>query len=131
MTHLELFHGLVSAGMKMRYGSKPGKAATLRMLWEKKHIIDAGFVDYYIMAFWIFRHYATSAGITVWARGAMPSSVVCYCLGLTEIDPVKYDLYSVRFVNDELPYFQFDIEASRFDEFMKEADELLEDNSKD
>lgn len=131
MTHLEIFHGLVSAGMKMRYGSKPSKAATLRMLWEKKHIIDAGFVDYYIMAFWIFRHYATSAGITVWARGAMPSSVVCYCLGLTEIDPVKYDLYSVRFVNDELPYFQFDIEASRFDEFIKEADKLLEANAKD
>ena len=131
MTHLEIFHGLVSAGMRMRYGSKPSKAATLRVLWEKKHIIDAGFVDYYIMAFWIFRHYATSAGITVWARGAMPSSVVCYCLGLTEIDPIKYDLHSVRFVNDKLPYFQFDIEASRFDEFMKEADELLEANAKD
>ena len=115
----------------MRYGNKPSKAATLRMLWEKKHIIDAGFVDYYIMAFWIFRHYATSTGITVWARGAMPSSVVCYCLGLTEIDPVKYDLHSVRFVNDKLPYFQFDIEASRFDEFMKKADELLEANAKD
>ena len=131
MTHLEIFHGLVSAGMKMRYGSKPSKATTLRMLWEKKHIIDAGFVDFYIMAFWIFRHYATSAGITVWARGAMPSSVVCYCLGLTEIDPVKYDLHSVRFVNDKLPYFQFDIEASRFDEFMKGADELLKANAKD
>lgn len=131
MTHLEIFHRLVSAGMRMRYGSKPGKAATLRVLWEKKHIIDAGFVDYYIMAFWIFRHYATSAGITVWARGAMPSSIVCYCLGLTEIDPIKYDLHSVRFVNEKLPYFQFDIEASRFDEFMKEADGLLEANAKD
>ena len=51
MTHLEIFHGLVSAGMRMRYGNKPSKAATLRMLWEKKHIIDADFVDYYIMAF--------------------------------------------------------------------------------
>ena len=131
MTHLEIFHGLVSAGMRMRYGNKPSKAATLRMLWEKKHIIDADFVDYYIMAFWIFRHYATSVGITVWARGAMPSSVVCYCLGLTEIDPVKYELHSVRFVNDKLPYFQFDIEASRFNEFMKEADKLLEANAKD
>ena len=129
MTHLNLFHGLVAAGMKMRYGSKPGKEATLRCLFEKKHIMDAGFIDYYLMAFWIFRHYATSAEVAVWPRGAMPSSIICYCLGLTEIDPIKYGLHSVRFVNDELPKFQFDIEASRFEDFKKGAEELLEANA--
>ena len=131
MTHLNLFHGLVAAGMRMRYGSKPGKEATLRCLFEKKHIMDAGFIDYYLMAFWIFRHYATSAEIAIWPRGAMPSSLICYCLGLTEIDPVKYGLHSVRFVNDELPKFQFDIEASRFEDFRKGAEELLKANTKD
>ena len=129
MTHLNLFHGLVAAGMKMRYGSKPGKEATLRCLFEKKHIMDAGFIDYYLMAFWIFRHYATSAEVAVWPRGAMPSSIICYCLGLTEIDPVKYGLHSIRFVNDELPKFQFDIEASRFEDFRKGAEELLKANA--
>lgn len=129
MTHLNLFHGLVAAGMKMRYGSKPGKETTLRCLFEKKHIMDAGFIDYYLMAFWIFRHYATSAEVAVWPRGAMPSSIICYCLGLTEIDPIKYGLHSVRFVNDELPKFQFDIEASRFEDFRKGAEELLEANA--
>ena len=129
MTHTEIFHGLVAAGMKMRYGSKPCKQALLKVLWEKKHIMDAGFVDYYIMAFWIFRHYATSAGIEVWARGAIPSSIICYCLGLTEVDPVKYGLHSARFVNDELPKFQFDIEASRYEEFMKGAEDLLQANA--
>ena len=129
MTHLNLFHGLVAAGMKMRYGSKPGKEATLRCLFEKKYIMDAGFIDYYLMAFWIFRHYATSAEVAVWPRGAMPSSIICYCLGLTEIDPIKYGLHSVRFVNDELPKFQFDIEASRFEDFKKGAEELLEANA--
>jgi hypothetical protein len=131
MTHLNLFHGLVAAGMKMRYGSKPGKEATLRCLFEKKHIMDAGFIDYYLMAFWIFRHYATSAEVAVWPRGAMPSSIICYCLGLTEIDPIKYGLHSVRFVNDELLKFQFDIEASRYEEFMKGAEDLLQANTKD
>jgi len=131
MTHTEIFHGLVAAGMKMRYGNKPSKQTLLKMLWEKKHIMDAGFVDYYIMAFWIFRHYATSAGIEVWARGAIPSSIICYCLGLTEVDPVKYGLHSARFVNDELPKFQFDIEASRYEEFMKGAEDLLQANTKD
>lgn len=129
MTHLNLFHGLVAAGMKMRYGSKPGKEATLRCLFEKKHIMDADFIDYYLMAFWIFRHYATSAEVAVWPRGAMPSSIICYCLGLTEIDPIKYGLHSVRFVNDELPKFQFDIEASRFEDFRKGVEELLEANA--
>ena len=131
MTHLEIFHGLVAAGMKMRYGDKPSKAAILRCLWEKKHIMDAGFVDYYLMAFTLFRHNAASAGIDYWARGAVPSSVVCYCLGLTEIDPIKYGLHSVRFVNDELPKFQFDIEASRYDEFMKMAEEVLQASAED
>ena len=131
MTHLDLFHGLVAAGMKMRYGNKPSKAAILRALWEKKHIIDAGFVDYYIIAFWIFRHYAMSAGINVWPRNAVPSSIVCYCLGLTEIDPIKYGLHSVRFVNDKLPDFQFDIERSRFEEFKKMAEHLLQANAEE
>ena len=129
MTHLEMFHGLVAAGMKMRYGTKPGKAAILRCLWEKKHIIDAGFVDEYLMVFTLFRHNAAAAGIGYWARGAMPSSIVCYCLGLTEIDPIAYGLHSVRFVNDELPKFQFDIEASRYDEFMEMADEVLQEST--
>lgn len=126
MTHLEMFQGLVAVGMKMRYGDKPDKAALLRCLWEKKHIMDTGFVDYYLMAFTLFRHNAASAGIGYWARGAVPSSIVCYCLGLTEIDPIKYGLHSVRFVNDEPPKFQFDIEASRYDEFMKMAEDVLQ-----
>jgi len=131
MTHLELFHGLVDAGMRMRYGNKPSRTALLRVLWEKKHIIDADYVDYYLMAFWLFHHYAKSKNIGFWARGAMPSSIICFCLGITEIDPIKYGLHSVRFVNEKLPNFLFDIEASRFDEFKKGAEELLQANAGD
>ncbi len=126
MTKLEIFHGLVAAGMRMRYGDKPSKAALLRCLWEKKHIMDAGFVDYYLMAFTLFRYKADSLEISYYPRGAVPSSIVCYCLGLTEIDPIKYGLHSVRFVNDQPPKFQFDIEASRYDEFMEMAEQVLQ-----
>ena len=59
----------------------------------------------------------------------MPSSIVCYALMLTEVDPIKYGLHSARFVNDELPKFLFDIELSRFDEFIKGAEELLQANA--
>ena len=61
----------------------------------------------------------------------MPSSIVCYCLGLTETDPIKYGLHSARFVNEEPPKFQFDIEALRYDEFMKRAEDMLQANAED
>lgn len=130
-TKTKILKSLVAEGMKMRYGDKPARQVKLRILWELKHIIDAGFEDYYLMAFTLFRHNAASAGINYWARGAVPSSVICYCLGLTEIDPIKYGLHSVRFVNDEPPKFQFDIEASRYDEFMKMAEEVLQASTED
>ena len=128
-THTDILKGLVSAGKRWRYGEKADNLVTRRIVWELMHIIDAGFVDYYVMAFWIFKY--SMQDIKYWARGAMPSSVVCYCLGLTETDPIKYGLHSARFVNEEPPKFQFDIEASRFDEFMKGAEDLLQANAKD
>lgn len=128
-THTDILKGLVSAGKRWRYGEKADNLVKRRIVWELKHIIDAGFVDYYVMAFWIFKY--SKQDINYWARGAMPSSIVCYCLGLTETDPIKYGLHSARFVNDELPKFQFDIDASRFDEFMKKAEEILAENTED
>lgn len=130
-TNTGTLKGLVAAGMRMHYGDKLEKEVKLRILWELKHIIDAGFVDCYVMAFWIFRHMAQSMKIGVWGRGAMPSSIVCYCLGVTEVDPIKYGLHSARFVNENPPKFQFDVEASRFGEFMKGAEELLAANAKE
>lgn len=129
MTHTDLLKGLVGAGIKWRYGEKPDNLTKRRIVWEMMQIIKAGYVDYYLMAFWIFRH--SSRDINYWARGAVPSSIICYCLGLTEIDPMKYGLHSERFVNDEPPKFQFDIESSRFGEFMNRAEEVLAANEKD
>lgn len=141
-THAEILQGLVLAGMRDRYGKglEPKRinsntqicsSVPAIMFLEMKQIEDAGFVDYYLLAFWIFNFHPKLAGIEVWARGAMPSSIVCYCLGLTEVDPIKYSLHSSRFVNEEPPKFQFDVEASRFDEFMKKAKEIFVENEKD
>ena len=127
MTHQEIIKGIASAGFHKCYGEKPGKEATLRYLWEMKHITEAGFQDYYIMAYWIFNFYKPE-DLDIWAFGAMNSSVICYSLGLTKVDPVKYGLQSARFVNIKRPQFQFDIPKSRYDEFMKRADEILQSN---
>ena len=126
MTNKETFQKLVAEGIRLRYGDHPTKKVMQRYLWEMKHIIDAGFVDYYLMAFWAFRHHMQSPEIGLWARGAVSSSIVCYALRLTEIDPLRYGLHSVRFVNEKPPTFQFDIECSRFYEFKKEIDEFWE-----
>lgn len=126
MTNTRILQGLVAEGIKMRYGDKPGKVATLRWLWEIKQIIDHGFVDYYLRVFWLFHQYAYSNKIGYWACGATPSSIVCYALGLTKVDPLYYGLHSVRFVNDKRPKFQFDIESSRYNEFKEGIVKYLE-----
>lgn len=120
--HIKKLNSLLAAGMNYRYGDNPSEAVLQRLRWEKKIIVDAGFIDYYLLAFWIFRFHE----INVWARGAMSSSIVCFCLGLTEVDPIKYGLHSARFVNGKPPQFQFDIDESCFDEFMKEAEKQIQ-----
>lgn len=129
MTHKELLNQLVAAGIKWRYGEKPDNLTKRRIVWEMMYIINEGYVDHYLMVFWIFRQKAQN--INYWACGAVPSSIICYCLGLTDIDPMKYGLHSERFVNEEPPKFQFDIEALRFDEFMKRAEDMLQANEED
>ena len=116
---------LVITGMHSRYGERPDKEVTRRISWEVAHIIDAGFEDYYLLAYKIFNQYARSSGIGVWGVGATPSSIVCYCLGLTEVDPVRFGLHSARFVNENPPVFQFDIEKSRYVEFVQNAEEII------
>lgn len=130
-TTTKILKRLVAEGMEMRYGDKPDRKVKLRILWELKHIIDAGFEGHYIKAFGLFRHYAETEKMGYWGRGAMCSSIVCYCLGLSEVDPLRFGLHSARFVNDEPPKFQFGFEASRYDEFMQKAPNLLAAKAKD
>lgn len=119
------FKGLVETGLKERYGTRPGKWVRLRHLWEIKQIIDGGFIDHYLQTFWVYKVRAELSGIAFWARGAMPSSIVCYALRLTEVDPLRFGLHSARFLNDEPPKFQFDIEQTKAEEFRILAEETL------
>lgn len=127
-TTKEQLRELVTKGFKQRYGTHPDKQALLRLLSELRRIDVAGYAGYYLMAYMIFKETAFSYGINIWPRGAMASSIVCYSMGLTEVDPLRYGLHSARFVNEEPPKFQFDIEEARFDEFKEKATKLLKDN---
>lgn len=127
-TTLEILKSLASKGFKERYGEHPDKLTLLRLLFEYRRIDVMGFTGIYLMAYRIFKETATAMGINVWPRGGMTSSIVCYSLGLTEVDPVRFGLHSTRFVNEEPPKFQFDVEEARFDEFKAKAEELLKDS---
>ena len=130
ISSMEFLKGLAEYGMRERYGELPDPLTRLRLECELEHIKAADNAGLYVMAFWIFKHIAdVRYKIAVWPRGAMASSMVCYCLGITDIDPIRYGLHSARFVNREKPKFQFDIDGNNYNQFMKRADAALQANA--
>ncbi len=72
-----------------------------KLNYELKVISDMGFVDYFLIT-WDFIKYAKEHDIMVGpGRGSAAGSLVAYCLDITEVDPVKYDLLFERFLNPE------------------------------
>lgn len=99
-TSKEYLDRLCRDGLKKRY---PGREEELRerLEYELGTIEHMGFVDYFLIV-WDFIHYAKSNGIAVGpGRGSAAGSIVSYCLGITDIDPIKYDLLFERFLNPE------------------------------
>ena len=89
---------LVSDGFAERY-PEGGKDLTDRMEYELETIRSMGFVDYFLIV-WDFVHYARTHGIMVGpGRGSAAGSIVAYCLDITQLDPIKYDLLFERFLN--------------------------------
>ena len=72
-----------------------------RLYYELGVIEKMGYVDYFLIV-WDYINYAKSNGISVGpGRGSAAGSVVSYCLGITDIDPIKYNLIFERFLNPE------------------------------
>lgn len=91
---------LCRAGLKKRY--EADAASHLRQLeYELETIKTMGFVDYMLIVYDFIR-YAKSQHIAVGpGRGSAAGSIVAYCLGITNLDPVKYNLKFERFLNPE------------------------------
>ncbi len=78
-----------------------GKHLKERLDYELDVIHTMGYVDYFLIV-WDFIHYARSQDIIVGpGRGSAAGSIVSYCLGITNIDPVPYNLLFERFLNPE------------------------------
>jgi len=72
-----------------------------RLDYELDVIHTMGYVDYFLIV-WDFIHYARSQDIIVGpGRGSAAGSIVSYCLGITNIDPIRYNLLFERFLNPE------------------------------
>ena len=91
---------LCDDGFAMRYGTaKPEYRKQLE--YELDMIEKMGFTDYFLIVS-DFVRYARNKGIPVGpGRGSAAGSMVSYCLEITDIDPMKYDLYFERFLNPE------------------------------
>ena len=91
---------LCNEGMERCYPHDDGEVKA-QLDYELGVIKTMGYVDYFLIV-WDFIHYARSQGIAVGpGRGSAAGSVVSYTLGITNIDPVKYQLIFERFLNPE------------------------------
>lgn len=97
-------------GVYQRY-QNPTKEAFERLEYELSVITKMGYTDYYLIV-WDFINYAKKHGVPVGCgRGSGAGSLCAYCIGITGIDPLKYNLLFERFLNPErvsMPDFDID-----------------------
>src|SRR5207247_160249 len=109
---------LAREGLRRRYGPSPGEAIEARLGHELAVIEKMGFAGYFLVV-WDFIHYAREHGIAVGpGRGSSAGSLVAYCLGITNIDPMRYGLLFERFLNPErvsMPDMDIDFAGDRGD----------------
>ena len=110
-THADYFKELCRTGLKKRYGDNPSSEIKERLEYEISVIEKMGYVDYYLIV-WDFINYAKTNGISVGpGRGSGAGSIAAYAMGITDIDPIKYNLLFERFLNPErisMPDFDID-----------------------
>lgn len=100
LSSFDYFVRLCEQGLINRYPHTYEKLRN-QLNYEIDTIKQMGFVDYFLIT-WDFIHYAKENGIPVGpGRGSAAGSIVSYCLGITEIDPIPFNLLFERFLNPE------------------------------
>lgn len=116
------FKSLCFEGLKKRYGEQPEQSLLDRLSYEISVISQMGYVNYYLIV-WDFIRYAQSVGIPVGpGRGSGAGSLCAYCVGITNVDPIRYGLIFERFLNAErvsMPDFDIDFSDERRDEIIQ------------
>ena len=109
--HYDYFREFCYEGLKKRYSGEAYKIATERLEYELGVIDKMGFIDYFLIVSDFIR-YAKEQNIPVGpGRGSGAGSVAAYCSGITDIEPLKFNLIFERFLNPErisMPDFDVD-----------------------
>jgi DNA polymerase-3 subunit alpha len=112
----------VEEGLRARYGDPVPAAATERAEMELGVIDRMGFNAYFLIV-WDFVKWAKDNGIAVGpGRGSAAGSIVAYCLRITDVDPLRYDLLFERFLNPErvsMPDIDIDFSVRGRDRVMR------------
>jgi DNA-directed DNA polymerase III PolC len=119
-TPREFLHNLVTDGLRKRYGDR---AAAMRPQIEQELsiIIAVGYEEYFLVV-WSFLQDCRAHGIEWITRGSAADSLVCYCLGISDVCPIRFGLYFRRFLNEErmalnkLPDIDIDFPHDRKDD---------------
>ncbi len=118
-------------GLKERFTDIPVNAEE-RLNYELDIIKRMDFSGYFLIV-QDFISYARSKGILVGpGRGSAAGSLVCYCIGITDVDPLEYDLLFERFLNPErisMPDIDIDFQDDRRDEVIQYAKEKYGEDS--
>ncbi len=92
---------LTEKGLRWRYGEQPPAAAVARMVEELEVIRQTGYSSYFLIV-WDFYNFAREHRImTGPGRGSAAGSLVAYCLGITNLDPLQHGLLFERFLNKD------------------------------
>lgn len=110
ISHFDYFRRLCYEGLQKRYADPP-KEYTDRLEYELDTVNKMGYTDYYLIVA-DFVSFAKRQGIPVGpGRGSGAGSLAAYCMGITDLDPMKYNLLFERFLNPErvsMPDFDID-----------------------
>ncbi len=111
MDHFEYFKNQCFYGLSLHKGENPPEEYVNRLNYELDVINKMGYVDYFLIVHDFIR-YAKSRNIPVGpGRGSGAGSLAAYCIGITGIDPIEYNLLFERFLNPErvsMPDFDID-----------------------
>ncbi|APX72933.1 DNA polymerase III subunit alpha [Companilactobacillus allii] len=121
LTSESFLRDLATRGLNKRLDGKVTSDYVKRLNYELSVIEEMGFSDYFLIVWDVIKH-AHEVGIrTGPGRGSAAGSLVSYTLGITQVDPIKYDLLFERFLNPQrvnMPDIDLDLPDDRRDEMV-------------
>ena len=125
-TDADYLEHLTFEGAKQRWGDPLPDEVVERLAYELRVIGDMGFSSYFLIVWDLIRH-ARESGIRVGpGRGSAAGCAVAYCLRITDLDPIRYDLLFERFLNPSrisMPDIDMDFDSRYRDEMIRYAAE--------